>query len=174
MNDSSYNEEGFRKHYPRRRSVEDQMDRRRHGQDEYENPSLGHDDRDRGYDALERGPGYGEGSRMGYGTPGGKSEEAVRRKTPPARGRFTGVGPKGYSRSDERIREEACESLAQHPEIDASDIEVSVQGGEITLSGTVPSRSMKRLSEEAVEYLSGVRDVVNQVRVKAQKDDEAA
>jgi hypothetical protein len=179
-------QEGYRFHYPRRRSVEDQMDRRRHGQDEYENPNLGHDyGREDGgndrfsrprarppqgsadYDRLEQGPGFGEGSRMGYGTPGGKSEEAQRRSSYSLRGPFVGRGPKGYSRSDERIREDACEVLTQHPEIDASNLEVSVQAGEITLTGTVPDRSMKRMAEEAVEYLSGVRDVVNQIRVKA-------
>jgi osmotically-inducible protein OsmY len=80
-------------------------------------------------------------------------------------GRFSGKGPKGYQRSDERIREEICERLTQHPEIDASEIEVKVDKGEVTLTGTVEERQAKRLAEDAVENISGVRDVHNQLRV---------
>ena len=40
---------------------------------------------------------------------------------------FSGRGPKGYRRSDERIAEEVSEALARHPDIDASDIEVRVE-----------------------------------------------
>jgi hypothetical protein len=72
---------------------------------------------------------------------------------------FSGVGPKGYRKSDERIREDVCESLARHPGVDASDIEVSVKEGHVTLRGTVPNRWMKRQAEDAVEYVPGVEDV---------------
>lgn len=72
---------------------------------------------------------------------------------------FFGVGPKGYKRSDERVREDVSEALARHPEVDASDIEVKVKDGHVTLMGSVESRSMRRLAEEAVENVSGVVDV---------------
>ncbi len=77
-----------------------------------------------------------------------------------------GKGPKGWQRSDERIREEVCEALARHPEIDASDIEVKVQGAEVTLSGNVTERETKRIAEDVVERVFGVKDVQNQIRVK--------
>ncbi|HZQ07373.1 MAG TPA: hypothetical protein VFD70_12405 [Anaerolineae bacterium] len=35
-------------------------------------------------------------------------------------GPFTGRGPQGYRRSDERIREEACDRLTQHGQVDAT------------------------------------------------------
>lgn len=77
-----------------------------------------------------------------------------------------GKGPRGWQRSDERIREDLNEALARHPEIDATDIEVQVQGGEITLSGTVTDRRTKRLAEDVAERVFGARDVQNQIRVK--------
>src|SRR6266487_2857492 len=81
------------------------------------------------------------------------------------KGGHVGKGPKGYRRSDERIHEEVCEQLAQHPDVDASDVEVEVRDGEVTLRGTIEDRWMKRLAGDAIESLSGVRDVHNQIRV---------
>jgi hypothetical protein len=78
-----------------------------------------------------------------------------------------GKGPKGWQRSDERLREDVNEALARHPGIDASDIEVRVQGGEVTLTGTVNDRQTKRQAEEVAERVFGAKDVQNQIRVKS-------
>ena len=60
-------------------------------------------------------------------------------------GPHAGVGPKGYRRSSERIREEICERLQRHGRIDASDIEIVVdEDGEVRLTGTVDRRETKR------------------------------
>jgi osmotically-inducible protein OsmY len=80
-------------------------------------------------------------------------------------GPFVGQGPRGYQRSDERIKEDVCECLAQHGMIDARNIEVTVDHGEVTLRGSVDDRQMKRRAEDAVESVSGVRDVHNEIRV---------
>jgi BON domain-containing protein len=80
-------------------------------------------------------------------------------------GRYAGRGPKGYQRSDERIREDVCLRLTDHPEIDATEIEVRVDGGEVTLSGEVDSRPVKRMAEDVAQSVSGVRDVHNQLRI---------
>lgn len=82
-------------------------------------------------------------------------------------GEHTGKGPKGYSRSDERIRDDVCEILTQHGAIDASNIEVKVKSGVVTLFGSVESRIVKCLAEEAIERLSGVRDIKNDLQVDA-------
>jgi osmotically-inducible protein OsmY len=82
------------------------------------------------------------------------------------RGRFSGRGPKGWQRSDDRIREDVSERLADHPHIDASEIEINVNNGEITLTGTVEDRQSKRLAEDIAESVSGVREVHNQIRVQ--------
>lgn len=80
-------------------------------------------------------------------------------------GRYVGRGPKGYQRSDERIKEEVCDRLTEHGDVDASDIEVAVQSGEVTLAGTVRDRRMKRAAEDCVEAIFGVREVQNRIRV---------
>ena len=40
--------------------------------------------------------------------------------------------------------------------LDASDIEVQVKNGEVTLTGTVPDRWAKRRAEECAEKVMGV------------------
>lgn len=103
-----------------------------------------------------RGTMHDRGGR-GYGVGGG---------VPHGAGRFAGRGPKGWSRKDDRIMEDVCQRLTDHPDIDASEVEVKVESGEVTVSGTVDSRAVKRMVEDVVEQVSGVRDVHNQLRVK--------
>jgi osmotically-inducible protein OsmY len=83
-----------------------------------------------------------------------------------------GKGPKGYRRSDARIREDVCDLLSDNPKVDATDIEVSVENGEVTLSGTVRSRDDKRRAEYVADAISGVRDVHNRLRIA--RDDESS
>ncbi|HEX6533250.1 MAG TPA: BON domain-containing protein [Gemmatimonadaceae bacterium] len=116
-----------------------------------------------GYGAGGHG-GYGGAARegwmardRGYGSELGRGELG--------RGSLAGRGPRGYRRSDERIEEEVNEQLTRHPEIDASDIDVKVNNGEVTLTGRVDDRHEKRLAEDIVEACSGVTDVHNQLRV---------
>ena len=84
----------------------------------------------------------------------------------PDRGRYYGVGPKGYRRSDERIREDVSDRLMMHPDVDASDIEVHVANGIITLTGTVADRHQKRIADFIAEDVVGVDDVHNQLKVR--------
>lgn len=86
-------------------------------------------------------------------------------------GRFSGKGPKGWKRSDERIREDINEHLTHHGDIDASEINVEVHNGEVTLTGTVNERQEKRLAEDLAESVSGVREVHNQIRVQRQQSE---
>lgn len=83
----------------------------------------------------------------------------------PERGRHAGRGPKGYRRSDEQIREDVCELLCDADHVDASEIEVVVCEGEVTLQGSVPERAMKHAAEDCTEFVPGVRDVHNCLRV---------
>lgn len=85
-------------------------------------------------------------------------------------GRYSGVGPKGYKRSDERVKDEVCDILERHGAIDASDVEVTVLDGVVTLTGTVPDRPMKRMAESALDNIPGVKDVNNQLRVSPDND----
>lgn len=96
-------------------------------------------------------------------------DDAERRREMDARreGRHRGRGPRGYTRSDERIREDVSDRLGDDPMLDASDIEVSVSNGEVTLSGHVDSRWAKRRAEDIAEDVSGVTHVQNNLRVRA-------
>jgi hypothetical protein len=81
------------------------------------------------------------------------------------RGPYAGVGPKGYQRSDERIREEVCERLTGHGKIDPRGIALEVQDGEVILTGRVRDRQTKRLVEDVALQVHGVKDVRNELRL---------
>lgn len=92
------------------------------------------------------GPGYGGGPQRGHGR-----------------------GPKGYHRSDERLKEEICERLMAAAYIDAAEVSVEVQDGKVTLVGTVPERRMKHRIEDVVDECMGVEDIDNRIRVGASR-----
>jgi osmotically-inducible protein OsmY len=79
---------------------------------------------------------------------------------------FAGRGPKGYQRSDERIKELVSDRLMDDDDIDATEITVDVKGGEVTLTGTVNSRQEKRFAEDVADATPGVREVQNRLRVQ--------
>jgi len=81
-----------------------------------------------------------------------------------------GKGPKNYRRSDERIRKDVGEAISMFPHLDASNVEISVSEGEVTFTGTIESRRMKRCLEDAIDHVRGVKDVRNEVRVSADRD----
>jgi len=84
---------------------------------------------------------------------------------PYSTGCFAGRGPKGYTRSDDRIREQVCDALLDHSDIDASEMEVTVEHGEVTVTGWVDGRPVKRLVEDTIAHLPGVREVHNHLRI---------
>jgi osmotically-inducible protein OsmY len=105
--------------------------------------TLGHVDRSYG---QQRGSQYGTSGPFGSG--------------------HRGKGPSGYARSDERIREDVCDALSDDDNVDASGIEIAVKNGEVTLSGTVHDRRSKRMAEDCIEHVRGVKDVTNNIRVQ--------
>jgi hypothetical protein len=125
-----------------------------------------------GYHGL--GGGYavhGEGSR-GYSPTGfgrdrfGSQRDQGFRNRELGGGGFAGRGPKDYKRTDERVREDVCDRLSQDDEVDASDISVRVENGEVTLEGTTETRRQKHRAEEIAADVAGVSDVHNNVRVR--------
>lgn len=95
------------------------------------------------------------------------SESGRYDKPGPQQSGFRGRGPKGYTRSDQRIEEDVNERLYDDYYLDASDIQVSVQGGTVTLSGEAEDREAKRRAEDIVESCSGVQQVQNNIKVKS-------
>jgi len=93
-------------------------------------------------------------------------EDAERRRRMDQQREHRGRGPKGYRRSDERIKEDVNDRLSDDYYLDASDVEVTVTNTEVTLTGTVNSREDKRRAEDLAESVSGVSNVENRLRVK--------
>jgi osmotically-inducible protein OsmY len=133
----------------------------------------------RGYEGEYREPYYrggrGRGEERGFIERAGdeikswfgdEEAERRRRRDEMRRGMYAGRGPRGYRRSDERIREDINDHLTDDWYIDATDIEVTVNNGMVTLTGRVDSRDEKRRAEDLAESVSGVNDVSNQLRVE--------
>jgi len=125
---------------------------------------------ERGYSSgSDYGRGYGSESYYGQSS-GSPSWSYTEMWLVP--GPHTGRGPSGYRRSDERITEDLNERLQQHGQIDASNINVSANNSEVTLTGTVDSRLEKRLAEDMAESCSGVREVHNNLRVRGREQEQ--
>jgi hypothetical protein len=120
-------------------------------------------------------PNYGAAPDAGYppheGRPRFGSREWSSTEGWRVPGPHAGRGPRGYQRSDERIRDEINERLTAHGLIDATEVDCQVVNGEVTLTGFVDSRAAKRAAEDVAEDIYGVRDVHNQIRVRSHHDD---
>jgi hypothetical protein len=102
---------------------------------------------------------YGREPEYGYGF----GEGAYKREV----GEFRGRGPRGYERSDDRLREIICERLTDEPSIDASDVSIEVKDKVVKLTGQVADRRTKYEIEDLVEHCGGVKDIDNQIRVRS-------
>lgn len=112
-----------------------------------------------GFGPGSQEPDWRAGRRYPLGEERRESEPgAGQRRYPP--------GPKGYQRSDERLREDISERLLQSRDIDSSDVTVTVSDAKVVLEGTVPERPMKHAIEDLVDACPGVQDIDNRIRVK--------
>jgi hypothetical protein len=82
----------------------------------------------------------------------------------PHRG-FSGRGPKGYQRPDERIKEDVSDRFTDDEWLDASALTVNVRQGIIILAGSVSDRQQIRRAESIAYAISGVRGVANKLQV---------
>lgn len=79
---------------------------------------------------------------------------------------YMGRGPKNYRRSDTRIAEDVNDALMMSADVDASEVEVTVENGVVCLSGAIEDRHQKRIAEELAESVLGVQDVENGLKVR--------
>ncbi len=100
---------------------------------------------------------YGSGRRYDY------------YESPYYYGQYTGYGPRGYTRSDDAIRDDINERLTWDGRIDATDVNVEVTGGVVELSGSVDDRQQKRTAERIADSVSGVWDVHNHLTIRRQR-----
>lgn len=78
-----------------------------------------------------------------------------------------GHGPRDWRKSDERLREEVCEALAADAWLDARDLNVGVDEGEVVLSGVAPCFEARERAEDIASRVVGVRAVHNFVGIKS-------
>ncbi|HEX6334830.1 MAG TPA: BON domain-containing protein [Flavisolibacter sp.] len=95
----------------------------------------------------------------------GDDEAERRRRMDRAMGPNRGKGPKGYQRSDDRIREDVSDRFYYDDYLDASEVSIRVEGGEVVLEGTVDSKEAKRRAEDIAEDIPGVKNVENHIKV---------
>ncbi len=74
--------------------------------------------------------------------------------------------PSSAERTDEDLAKAALNALQWQAGVPADKLEVTVSHGWVTLKGEVEYGYQKREAERAVERLSGVRGVINLIRVK--------
>ena len=80
-------------------------------------------------------------------------------------GSHAGQSAKFHRRSDDKIHEEIWELLSNNADLDATEIELHVEAGEVTLAGSVENRDARWLAEDLVNSVSGVREVTNRLKV---------
>lgn len=81
-------------------------------------------------------------------------------------GPYTGLGPRGYRRSDRRIFEDICDRLTRHGLLDASELEVIVDDGLVTLYGAVTGQAESRMAAATAGGVPGVVAIVNRLQLK--------
>ncbi len=77
---------------------------------------------------------------------------------------FEGDG-RHLHRKDPWIQEDVRNALLNQAEIDATEIEVAVKDGVVTLSGNVENRLAKKIAETAAEKCLGVVEVKNDLKI---------
>lgn len=123
--------------------------------------------REQQYGSQHNGGGRETRFGQGFGQGQGGGQFRTNNVDIPQRGLgFRGVGPKGSQRNDDRIREDVIEFLTQHDDVDASEINVEIQRGVVTLTGIVEDKQQKLLAEFIASNITGVNDVDNRLRVQ--------
>jgi uncharacterized protein (DUF2267 family) len=91
-------------------------------------------------------------------------------KKGPPEGFYTSdeIGPSVATvcRSDEQLRDEIIELLEASDEVDASDIEVEVHAGKVTLRGTVTSPYQREAAKRIAKEALGTIEVINNIRLR--------
>jgi osmotically-inducible protein OsmY len=80
-------------------------------------------------------------------------------------------GPRWWVRSDERILDELCERIVRAG-VDASELEVAVEDGEVRLHGHLTSEGERRAVIGLAEQVLGVRAIDADILVGAEAGEE--
>jgi hyperosmotically inducible periplasmic protein len=69
-------------------------------------------------------------------------------------------------KTQEQIKQDIVNQLTWDSRVDSSNIKVTVDDGEVTLTGTVPSYTASSIAWDIANSVSGVRDVENLLTIK--------
>lgn len=101
-------------------------------------------------------------------------DEAERRRERDQMNDYRGKGPKGYKRSDDKIKSDLEDELYNDSYIDASDMEITVNNAVVTLTGSVDSKWIKRRAEDIAETITGVEEVKDNLIVRKEPQRNSA
>lgn len=73
---------------------------------------------------------------------------------------------------DEEIKKNIVDQIYSNSKVSAADVKVEVSGGQVKLTGTVPTLSAKAAASDSVWLVSGVRFVENDLKVACDTDKE--
>jgi osmotically-inducible protein OsmY len=80
-------------------------------------------------------------------------------------GPYSGKGPRGWTPDDLRLVEEVSDRLMEDRLLDARGVEVTADGGVVTLAGVVPGSSDVAHAAMLARQTPGVVEVVNRLAV---------
>jgi osmotically-inducible protein OsmY len=76
-----------------------------------------------------------------------------------------GVSP-FFKRTDSEIAESVINALREHTSIPEEKIQIKVEDGVVTLQGELDWYYQKKLAEDTLSGLAGVREIINAIKVK--------
>jgi osmotically-inducible protein OsmY len=77
--------------------------------------------------------------------------------------------PSSWSKSDTEIAEEALIAFKLNSSVPAENVSVKVENGVVTLSGEIPWNYQREAAKNAINYLVGVKNVINNILIKTEK-----
>jgi osmotically-inducible protein OsmY len=75
------------------------------------------------------------------------------------------------AKTDSEIQQDVLRELSWDPRVDETEVGVEVDGGVVTLSGTVSSWAKRVAAQDAAHRVVGVLDVANDIQVKVPGDE---
>jgi osmotically-inducible protein OsmY len=79
--------------------------------------------------------------------------------------------PSAWSKTNVEIADEVLSALNSNSSIPKDKVKVKVEDGWITLEGELPWHYQKEIAKNAVNYLTGVKGVTNNIKVKSEVHD---
>ncbi len=77
--------------------------------------------------------------------------------------------PRGEHISDARIKEQIQKLMEESPELDGGNIQVEVEDGIVTFSGSAESWEAKRAADKIADIAFGVRNVTTNINITSQE-----